>query len=64
MDVRRLKDRATGGWAAIETGFTGGTITDIQAIVDLKEPKTTSYLARCDVSYRGGWPTYLIYSSS
>jgi hypothetical protein len=46
--VRRLKDQAKGVWAAIEAGFIGGGISDIQAIVELKEPKIASYLSRCD----------------
>jgi hypothetical protein len=48
VSVRRLKDRATGVWAAIDAGFIGGNMADIQAVVDLKEPKIRSYLSRCD----------------
>jgi hypothetical protein len=48
VSVRRLRDRANGVWSAIEAGFIGGAITDIQAIVDVKESKINSYLSRCD----------------
>jgi hypothetical protein len=46
--VRRLRDGSKGVWTAIEGGFIGGAIADVQAVVDRKEPKTDSYLLRCD----------------
>jgi hypothetical protein len=48
ISVRRLKDRTKGVWAEVESGFIGGTIADIQEIVDAKEPKVQSYLTKCD----------------
>jgi hypothetical protein len=48
VSVRRLRDSATGVWAAVEAGFTGAGIADIQSVVDAKEPKIKSYLLRCD----------------
>lgn len=48
ISVRRLKDRTKGVWAEVESGFIGGAISDIQEIVDAKEPKIQSYLTKCD----------------
>jgi hypothetical protein len=48
ISIRRLKDRTKGVWAEAESGFIGGTMSDIQEVVEAKEPKIQSYLTKCD----------------
>ena len=47
ISTTRLKDGSRGSWAAMEVGFIGATAADIQAVVNQKEPKVSSYLSRC-----------------
>jgi hypothetical protein len=48
ITIERMRDDRGSGWRVMSAGFISASISELQGIIDLKNPKVPSYLTRCD----------------
>jgi len=48
ITIERMRDERGSGWGVMSAAFISATISELQGIIDLKNPKVPSYLTNCN----------------